>query len=75
MALHGVEIVYMEAEPTIENTSSMAITKASIISYTVIDREDLDGNQFGFAIHINDGNLHDYSLTNLLTHSLTNLIR
>ena len=47
----------MEAEPTVDNTSSMAITKASIISDTVIDREDLDGNQFGFAIHINDGNL------------------
>ena len=45
----------MEKEPTLENSATMNITKAQITTATVIDREDLDGNANGFAIHINDG--------------------
>ncbi len=55
VALHGAEIVYMDKEPTVENSSTMTITKAQITTATVIDRDDLDGNPNGFAIHINDG--------------------
>ena len=44
----------MEAEPTVDNPS-MPMTKAQITSATVIDREDLEGHEFGFAIHVNDG--------------------
>ena len=55
MALHGAEIAYMAEEPTIENSSTMTITKSQITSNSVIDREDLDGDEFGFAVHINDG--------------------
>jgi len=55
VALHGAEIVYMEKEPTLENSSSMTITKAQITTATVIDRDDIDGNPNGFAIHVNDG--------------------
>jgi hypothetical protein len=28
--LHGAEIVYMEKEPTVDNTSDMDITKAQV---------------------------------------------
>lgn len=45
----------MDQEPTLENSSNMTITKAQITTATVIDREDLEGNPNGFAIHINDG--------------------
>ena len=45
----------MDEEPTASNMSSLNIQKANIISSTVIDRDDLDGNPNGFAIHINDG--------------------
>jgi serine/threonine protein kinase len=45
----------MDKEPTLENSSTMTITKAQITTATVIDREDLEGNPNGFAIHINDG--------------------
>eukprot|EP01039_Chlorochromonas_danica_P000439 gene439-473_t len=55
VALHGAEIVYMDKEPTLENSSTMTITKAQITTASVIDREDIDGNPLGFAIHINDG--------------------
>lgn len=30
MALHGAEIVYMDKEPTLENSSTMTITKAQV---------------------------------------------
>jgi serine/threonine protein kinase len=33
----------------------MTITKTQITTATVIDRDDLEGNPNGFAIHINDG--------------------
>jgi PH domain len=55
VALHGSELAYMQDEPTVENSSTMTITKAQITSNSVIDREDLDGEPFGFAVHINDG--------------------
>jgi len=55
VALHGAEIVYMDKEPTIENSSSLTMTKAQISASTVIERDDIDGNPNGFAIHINDG--------------------
>ena len=56
VALHGAEIVYMEAEPTAENSTTMNITKAQITTSSIIEREDIDGDPNGFAIHINDGN-------------------
>ena len=56
VALHGAEIVYMDEEPTLENSASLNISKSQITSATVIDRDDIDGNPNGFAIHINDGN-------------------
>jgi hypothetical protein len=31
VALHGAEIVYMEKEPTLENSSNMTITKAQVM--------------------------------------------
>jgi hypothetical protein len=56
VALHGAEIVYMDREPTnVENGESITITKAQITTSSVIEREDLDGDPNGFAIHINDG--------------------
>lgn len=55
VALHGAEIVYMEKEPTVENSATMTITKAKISTATVVDRDDIDGNPNGFAIHVNDG--------------------
>ena len=30
VALHGAEIVYMEKEPTVDNTADMVITKAQV---------------------------------------------
>ncbi len=42
----------MDKEPTIENSSTMTITKAQITTATVIDRDDIDGNPNGFAIHV-----------------------
>eukprot|EP01035_Chromulina_nebulosa_P028895 gene28895-38212_t len=45
----------MDKEPTIENSSSLTMTKAQISASTVIERDDIDGNPNGFAIHINDG--------------------
>lgn len=64
--------MYMDKEPTLENSSNMTITKAQvseipwyflrrflshiifqqITTATVIDREDLEGNPNGFAIHV-----------------------
>eukprot|EP01035_Chromulina_nebulosa_P024396 gene24396-31757_t len=55
VALHGAEIAYMDKEPTSETASSLNITKAQISTASVIDRDDIDGNPNGFAIHINDG--------------------
>ena len=55
IALHGAELVYMDKEPTLENSSSMTMTKAVISAATVASGEDIDGNPFGFVVHINDG--------------------
>ena len=55
IALHGAELVYMDKEPTLENSSSMTMTKAVISPATVISSEDVDGNNLGFVVHINDG--------------------
>jgi hypothetical protein len=57
VALHGSEIIYMEKEPTVENTASAdwVVSKGTITSATIVDREDLDDHPNGFAIHINDG--------------------
>ena len=52
MALHGAEIVYMDKEPSLEDAANMTVTKAQINSSTVIDRDDIDGNPNGFAIHV-----------------------
>ena len=56
VALHGAEIVYMEKEPTLENSATLKFSKAQIISSTVIVNSDIDGDENGFAIQINDGN-------------------
>lgn len=55
IALHGAELVYMDKEPTLENSSSMQMTKAVISPATVVSNEDVDGNPLGFVVHINDG--------------------
>ena len=55
IALHGAELVYMDKEPTLENSSSMQMTKAVINPATVVSNEDVDGNSLGFVVHINDG--------------------
>ena len=55
VALHGAEIVYMDKEPTLENSSTMVMTKAKITSATTIEPDDIDGNELGFKVNINDG--------------------
>lgn len=36
VALHGAEIVYMEKEPTLEDTGNMTITKAQVIERSTV---------------------------------------
>ena len=55
VALHGAEIVYMDKEPTLENSSTMVMTKAQITSSTVIEQDDIDSNPLGFKVNINNG--------------------
>jgi len=55
LALHGAEIVYMDKEPTLENSTTMVMTKAKITSATIIEPDDIDGNELGFKVNINDG--------------------
>jgi len=55
VALHGAEIVYMDKEPTLENSATMVMTKAKITSATIIEPDDIDGNELGFKVNINDG--------------------
>eukprot|EP00605_Chrysophyceae_sp_TOSAG23-4_P000356 GSChrysophyteH1.ASY1.ANO1.403.1 assembled CDS len=55
VALHGAEVVYMDKEPTLENSSSMVMTKAQITSSTIIEPDDIDGHELGFKININNG--------------------
>lgn len=52
VALHGAEIVYMDKEPSVENSNSLTITKAQITANTVVERDDVDGHPNGFAIHV-----------------------
>ena len=56
VALHGAEIVYMDKEPTLENSATMVMTKAKITSATIIEPDDVDGHELGFKVNINDGN-------------------
>jgi hypothetical protein len=35
VALHGAEVVYMDAEPTVENSATMTITKAEVRAHVV----------------------------------------
>jgi hypothetical protein len=53
VALHGAEIVYMDKEPTLENSSTMVMTKAAITSATIIEPDDIDGDPLGFKVNIN----------------------
>eukprot|EP00601_Ochromonadales_sp_CCMP2298_P024078 CAMPEP_0173285796 /NCGR_PEP_ID=MMETSP1143-20121109/8825_1 /TAXON_ID=483371 /ORGANISM="non described non described, Strain CCMP2298" /LENGTH=615 /DNA_ID=CAMNT_0014224019 /DNA_START=59 /DNA_END=1906 /DNA_ORIENTATION=- len=55
VALHGMEIVYMDKEPTSKNLSDINITKCQFSGASVVKEEDPDGDPTGFAIHINDG--------------------
>ena len=55
VALHGAELVYMDKEPTLENGSSLTMTKVLINPSTAIEENDIDGNTLGFMVHINDG--------------------
>ena len=47
------EIAYAESEPSPKN--KVEVKRCPITSKMVIDREDIDGDPNGFAIHINDG--------------------
>jgi calcium/calmodulin-dependent protein kinase I len=55
VALHGAEIVYMDKEPTLENSSTMVMTKAQITSATIIEPDDIEGDALGFKVNINNG--------------------
>jgi calcium/calmodulin-dependent protein kinase I len=55
VALHGAEIVYMDKEPTLENSATMVMTKAQITSATIIEPDDIDGDPLGFKVNINNG--------------------
>ncbi len=55
VALHGAELVYMDKEPTLENGNSLNMTKVVINSSTAVEERDIDGNNLGFMVHINDG--------------------
>jgi hypothetical protein len=45
VALHGAEVVYMDAEPTVENSATMTITKAEVQSSCVTATSFLFLNQ------------------------------
>ena len=63
VALHGCELVYMEDEPDPDDpTKDIAMTKALITANTLIDETDVDGHEFGFTIHINDGKSQTWQL-------------
>eukprot|EP00600_Ochromonadales_sp_CCMP1393_P010926 CAMPEP_0174996974 /NCGR_PEP_ID=MMETSP0005-20121125/696_1 /TAXON_ID=420556 /ORGANISM="Ochromonas sp., Strain CCMP1393" /LENGTH=1057 /DNA_ID=CAMNT_0016251449 /DNA_START=95 /DNA_END=3269 /DNA_ORIENTATION=- len=55
VALHGMEIVYMDKEPTSKNMSDINITKCQLTGASVVKEEDPDNDPTGFSIHINDG--------------------
>jgi len=55
VALHGMEIVYMDKEPTSKNMADITITKAQFNGASCVKEEDPDNDPTGFAIHINDG--------------------
>ena len=43
VALHGAELVYMDKEPTLENGSSLNMTKVIITSSTAVEEKDVEG--------------------------------
>ena len=49
----NTEIAYAESEPSPKN--KVEVKRCPITSKMVIDREDIDGDPKGFAVHINDG--------------------
>ena len=48
-----VEIAYAEREPSPKD--KVEVKRCPITSNMVIDRDDIEGDPKGFAIHINDG--------------------
>jgi hypothetical protein len=52
VALHGMEIVYMDKEPTSKNMSDITITKAQFTGASTVKEEDPDNDPTGFAIHV-----------------------
>ena len=59
VALHGMEIVYMDKEPTSKNMSDIQITKAQFTGASVVKEEDPDNDPTGFAIHVRLINLRN----------------
>lgn len=52
VALHGMEIVYMDKEPTSKNMGDITITKAQFTGASVVKEEDPDNDPTGFVIHV-----------------------
>jgi serine/threonine protein kinase len=56
VAISGAELAYADSEPNPSDPGSkVVVKKCPITSAMIIDREDIDGNPNGFAVHINDG--------------------
>eukprot|EP01031_Cornospumella_fuschlensis_P025003 gene25003-30203_t len=55
IALHGVEVVYMDKEPTPENLGSISVSKAKIIETSEVLDSDPENNPLGFSLALNDG--------------------
>ena len=53
VAISGAELAYADHEPTAND--KVLVNRSPITASMVIDREDIDGNPNGFAVHINDG--------------------
>ena len=52
VALHGMEIVYMDKEPTSKNMSDITITKAQFTGASTVKEEDPDNDPTGFVINV-----------------------
>jgi hypothetical protein len=52
VALHGMEIVYMDKEPNSKNMSEITITKAQFTGTSVVKEEDPDNDPTGFVVHV-----------------------
>lgn len=53
MALHGMELVYMDKEPTSENISDITVTKTILTAGCRVETDDdPDGEEFGFSVHV-----------------------